>query len=65
MKGYTYTKVWEIDSKLVVATTIEDAIALYKTYMGKEYHDEPKIIRAVGNSEGVCRNYDAIIKEEK
>lgn len=64
MKGYTYIKVWEIDSKLVVATTIEDAIALYKTYMGKEYHDEPKNIWAVGNSDCVCRNYDAIIKEE-
>lgn len=65
MKGYSYTKVWEIDYKLVVATTIEEAIALYKTYMGKEYHDEPKNIFAVGNSDCVCRNYDAIIKEEK
>lgn len=65
MKGYSYTKVWEIDHKLVVATTIEEAIALYKTYMGKEYHDEPKNIWAVGNSDCVCRNYDAIVKEEK
>ena len=65
MKGYSYTKVWEIDHKLVVATTIEEAIALYKTYMGKEYHDEPKNIYAVGNSDCVCRSYNAIVKEEK
>lgn len=65
MKGYTYTKVWEIDSKLVVATTIEDAIALYKTYMGKEYLDEPKSILAVSNSNCICKNYDAIIKDNE
>ena len=65
MKGYSYTKVWEIDHNLVVATTIEEAIALYKTYMGKDYHDEPKNIWAVGNSDCVCRKYDAIVKEEK
>lgn len=65
MKGYTYTKVWEIDRKLVVAPTIEEAIALYKTYMGKEYHDEPKNIWAVGSSDCVCRNYDAIIKDNE
>lgn len=64
MNGYTVTRVWEIDSKLVVAPTIEEAIALYKTYMGKEYHDEPKNIWAVGNSD-VCRNYDAIIKDNE
>lgn len=64
MNGYKFTRVWEIDGHLVVAPTIEEAIELYRSYMGKEYHDEPKNIWAVGNSD-VCRNYDAIIKEEK
>lgn len=65
MKGYSYTKVWEIDGRLVVAPTAEEAIALYKTYMGKDYLDEPKSILAVGNSDFICKSYNAIIKEEK
>ena len=65
MKGYSYTKVWEIDGRLVVAPTVEEAIALYKTHMGKDYLDEPKSILAVGNSDFICKSYNAIIKEEK
>ena len=63
MNGWTITKVWEIDEHLVVAPTIEDAISLFKTYMGKDYRDEPSSITAVGNSAYCCRNYSAIIKE--
>lgn len=55
MNGWTITKVWEIDEHLIVAPTIEDAISLFKTYMGKDYRDEPKNI--------TCRSYSAIIKE--
>ena len=62
MNGCAVIRVWEIDEHLVVAPTIEDAIALFKTYMGKDYRDEPKNITAIGNS-SCCKNYFAIIKE--
>ena len=62
MNGWKLTRVWQIDHKLVVAPTIEDAIAVFKIYMGKNYHDEPRDIR------GICTNvllsdYDALFKE--
>ncbi len=63
MNGWTVTKVWEIDGHLVVAPTIEDAIALFKTYMGKDYRDEPKNITAIGNSASCSWSYSAIIKK--
>ena len=64
MNGYTLTRIWQIDHKLVVAKTIEDAIALFKTYMGKEFKDEPKNVKAVGN-DSYSSDYDTIIKEER
>ena len=63
MNGWTVTREWEIDEHLIVAPTIEDAIALFKTYMGKDYQDEPKNITAIGNSACCRRNYSAIITE--
>lgn len=63
MNGWTYTRVWQIDHKLVVAKTIEEAIALFKTYMGKEYTDEPRNVRAIG-SDNYIVEYDALIKED-
>ena len=63
MNGWTITRVWEIDEHLVVAPTIEDAISLFKTYMGKDYRDEPKNITAIGNSACYFKNYSAIIRE--
>lgn len=62
MNGWTYTRVWQVDHKLVVAKTIEDAIALFKTYMGKEDTDEPRNIRAISSDRFV--DYDALIKED-
>ena len=64
MNGWKLTRVWQIDHKLVVAPTIEGAIALFKTYMGKDYRDEPHDIR------GICTNallsdYDALIGEDE
>ena len=64
MNGWTLTKVWQIDHKLVVAKTIEDAIALFKIYMGKDYRDEPKHISAIG-TDAMLRDYDALIKEDE
>lgn len=63
MNGYTLTRIWQVDHKLVIAKTIEDAIALFKTYMGKEYRDEPKHIKAV-SIDSVLPDYNAIIKED-
>lgn len=64
MNGWKLTRVWQINHKLVVAPTIEDAIAVFKIYMGKDYRDEPHDIR------GICTNvllsdYDALIKEDE
>ena len=63
MNGYTLTRVWQVDHKLVVAKTIEDAIALFKTYMGGNYKDEPRNVRAIG-SDNYIAEYDALIKED-
>jgi len=64
MNGWTVTRVWEIDEHLIVAPTIEEAIALFKTYMGKDYRDEPNRITAISNSVCCGRSYTALIKEE-
>lgn len=63
MKGWTLTRVWQVDQQLVVAKTIEDAVALFKTYMDKDLMDEPKNVRAIGTDTYIA-NYDALIKEE-
>ena len=63
MDKWTLTRVWQIDYKLVVAKTIEDAIALFKTYMGEDYRIEPRNIRAIG-SDNFMADYEALIKEE-
>lgn len=63
MNGWTYTRVWQVDHKLVVAKTIEDAIALFKAYMGKDLTGEPRSVRAIG-SDNYLVDYDALIKGE-
>lgn len=63
MNGWTLTRIWQVDHKLVVAGTIEEAIALFKTYMGEDWFDEPKHIKAV-SLDSVLPEYDAIIKED-
>jgi len=64
MNGWTLTKVWEIDQRLVVARTIEDAVKLYKTYMGKDYRGEPKSVVGISNSVCLCKNYEALIEDK-
>jgi len=63
MNGWTLTRVWQVDHKLVVAKTIEDAIALFKTYMGEDLIGEPRNVRAIG-SDNYMVDYDALIKGE-
>lgn len=63
MNGWTLTRVWQVDHKLVIAETIKDAVALFKTYMGKDYKDEPKNVSAIG-SDNYMVDYNALIKED-
>ena len=48
---YSTTKVWQIDDVLVVGATIEEAIQVYKAYVGENY-EEPESIKAVCSSRG-------------
>ena len=64
MNGWKLTRVWQVDHKLVVAPTIEDAIALFKTYMGKDYHDEPHDIQGISTNT-ILGDYNALIKEDE
>lgn len=61
MNGWTLTKVWEVNRKLVVAKTIEEAIELYRKYSSKDV-DIESVISVNGSSSGF-RN-DAIIMED-
>lgn len=66
MNGWTLTRVWQVDHKLVIAKTIEDAIALFKTYMGENYKNhkvEPNSVRAI-EANNCITDYDALIKEK-
>ena len=67
MNGWTHTRVWIVNDKLVVANTIEDAISLYKKYYnnGGINTESPDItnVEAVSNG-SILKDYDAIIKEE-
>ena len=62
MNGWTLTKVWQVDHKLVVADTITEAVELFKAYMGND--DEPDEIRCIGTSGALC-DKAALIKEEE
>ena len=37
MNGWTITRVWQVDHKLVVADTVNEAVDLFKAYMGKAF----------------------------
>lgn len=60
MKTYTYTKVWLIDHKLVIAKTLIQAIALMKSYMNGESY-EPTKVEAISNN-AVIKDFDAIVE---
>lgn len=64
MNGWKLTKVWQVDHKLVVANTVEEAVALFKAYMGNDYRDEPREIRAISTNT-MFREYNALIKEKE
>lgn len=62
MNGWTLTRVWQVDHKLVVANSIEEAIELYKSYVGEQYGDTIRVIKAVGTDTTISE-YDAIVKD--
>ena len=64
MKEWKFTKVWQVDHKLVVADTINEAVELFKAYMGKDYTDEPYSIQAVSTNRALS-DFNALIKEEQ
>lgn len=64
MKGFTLTKVWQVDYKLVVADTIAEAVELYKAFRGEDFHDEPLKVTAI-TSTNLLGDRDAVIKEGK
>ena len=64
---HTVTKVWNIDNQLVVADTIEEAIALMRSYMGNDsdYRDwSPRKIEAVYTENCMSKDYVAIVRKE-
>ena len=61
MKGWTITRVWNIDGKLFVAPTIEQAIDLWRKFM--DTNEQPVSIEGVSVYGGCSTNYNAIIKE--
>lgn len=64
MNGWKITRVWQVDHKLVVADTVNEAVALFKAYMGKNFNDEPYSIQAI-SSDHALSNFNALIKEEE
>ena len=66
MKGYTYTRVWEIDGTLVVAKTPEEAIGLMRERNKNDNFYQPRsviCVRADGGN-GIF-DYDALIADEE
>ena len=61
MNGWTITRVWQVDHKLVVADTISEAVELFKAYMGND--DEPLSIQVISTSSALS-DYNALIKED-
>lgn len=64
MNGWKFTKVWQVDHKLVVADTINEAVELFKAYMGKDYTDEPYSVQAISTDRALSDS-NALIKEEE
>ena len=62
---YTFTRIWRVNHRLVIANTIEEAVELYKSWAKScDDEDDRNITRiiAVGDSQ-IPENFDAIIKD--
>ena len=61
---YTYTRIWRIEHKLVIADTIEEAIEVYKTWaesVGNVIPTDITTIKAIGDNQ-IPEDFDALIK---
>lgn len=61
---YTYTRLWRINHKLIVADTIEDAIILYKAWSENTHYEIDDItkIQAIGDFQ-IPEDFDVLIKD--
>lgn len=62
----TYTRIWRVEHKLVVADTIEDAIEVYKLWAESVDNVIPTditTIKAIGDNQ-IPENFDALIKKK-
>ncbi len=60
---WTYTYVWEIDGRLVIADTVEDAVKLFRAYLAEEDY-QPYNIQQVGTSEILNKKHFALIEKK-
>ena len=61
---YTYTRIWRIEHKLVIADTIEEAIEVYKTWaesVGDVIPTDITTIKAIGDNQ-IPEDFNALIK---
>ena len=61
---YTYTRIWRIEHKLVIANTIEEAIKVYKTwaeFVGNVIPDDITTIKAISDNQ-IPEDFNALIK---
>ena len=61
---YTYTRIWRIEHKLVIADTIENAIEVYKTWaksVGDVIPTDITTIKAIGDNQ-IPEDFNALIK---
>ena len=63
MNGWRLTMVWQVDHKLVVADTIQEAVELFKSYMGKDYNAEPLSVRAI-STDSALSDFCVLTKED-
>ena len=63
--NYRYTRIWNVQHKLIVADTIEEAIAVYKRWAETVKGVMPTditIIKAIGDN-GIPEDFDVLIKD--
>ena len=62
---YTYTRIWRVEHKLIIADTIEEAIEVYRTWsesMSDLISKDITTIKAIGDNQ-IQENFDALIKK--
>ena len=62
---YTYTRIWRVEHKLVIADTIEEAIEVYKTWnesTNSSMSTDITTIKAIGDNK-IPENFNVLIKK--